>query len=284
MAVFREYDQAALDRQYNAREAVPDHPAVIARWDRAGAGVRDRFRGEIDLAYGDDRLETLDVFPAAGSRSPVLVFVHGGYWQWRDKADFLFLVPPWVEAGVTMVMVNYPLAPAAAIEEIVDSCRRAVAWVAARIGGMGGDPRRIWITGHSAGGHLTAAMVATDWRRYGFWQPPLAGGLAISGLYELEPIRLSYLNEVLSMDAPAAAACSPALHPPAEAPPLLAAVGGDETAEFHRQQRALVEAWRGAGLAIEEVPLPGRNHFTVLDALADPGHGLFRTLHSRLVG
>jgi arylformamidase len=256
----------------------------MQRWDRAGVGVRDRFPGRIDLAYGDGPLETVDVHPAESERTPVLLFVHGGYWQWRDKADFLFLVPPWVEAGVTVVLANYPLAPAAPMETIVDACRQAVAFTAGRIAGLGGDPRRIWLAGHSAGGHLVAEMIATDWRRFGFWTPPIAGGLAISGLYDLEPIRRTYLNEVLGMSRETAFAASPLHHPPAEAPPLLVAAGGEETDEFHRQQRTLVDAWHAAGLAIETVDLPGRNHFTVLDALADPEHSLFRTLHARLVG
>ena len=284
VAVFLGYDQVGLDAQYNARAAVPDHPAIIRRWDQAGVGVRDRYPGHLDQAYGDGVLETLDVHPAGDPAAPVLLFIHGGYWQWRDKADFLFLVPPWVEAGVTVVLANYPLAPAAAMEEIVDACRQAVAWTAARIGGLGGNPKRIWVVGHSAGGHLTAEMVATDWRKYGFWTPPIAGGLAISGLYELEPIRRSYLNEVLGMDPASANRLSPAGHPPETAPPLLTAVGGEETAEFHRQQAALTAEWRGAGLSVETIPLPGRNHFTVLDALADPGHDLFQALHARLVG
>src|SRR5690606_2745701 len=127
-------------------------------------------------------------------------------------------------------------------------------------------------------------MLATDWHRFGYAEPPLAGGLAISGLYELEPIRLSYLNEVLGMDAEAAQRNSPLLHPPAEAPPLLCAVGGDETPEFHRQQAALVKAWERAGLSVPALQLPGRNHFTVLDALADRNHPLFHALDTHLRG
>ncbi|MCC7275593.1 MAG: alpha/beta hydrolase [Alphaproteobacteria bacterium] len=284
MAVFREYDQAALDAQYNARAAVPDHPAVIQRWDLAGAAALDRLTVRPDLAYGDGLLETLDVYPAAAPGAPVLLFIHGGYWQWRDKKDFVFLAEPWVAAGATVVMINYPLAPVAGMDEIVDACRRAVAWTAARISAMGGDPARIWVAGHSAGGHLTAEMLATDWRGFGYMSAPVAGGFALSGLYELEPIRLTYLNEVLGMDAETARRNSPALHPPASAPPLLAAVGGAETAEFHRQQAALATAWRGAGLDVETVAAPGRNHFTILDAFIDPGHAVHRALRARLLG
>lgn len=286
MAVYLGYDQAALDEQYNARAAVPDHPSVIQRWDVAGAAASTRLRADLDIAYGDGALETLDIYrpDEDGRPAPVLVFLHGGYWQWRDKKDFVFLAEPWVAAGVVTVLVNYPLAPSATMDEIVDACRRAVAWTAARIGRHGGDRDSIWISGHSAGGHLTAAMLATDWRSFGFALPPMAGGLAISGLYELEPIRLSYLNAVLGMDADMARRHSPTLHPPAAAPPLLCAVGGAETAEFHRQQAALVDAWRAGGLEVATVDVPGRNHFTVLDAFADPGHDLFRTLRRRMPG
>ncbi len=281
MNVFLGYDQAALDAQYNARAAVPDHPSVIQRWDVIGAAAATRLPVTPDIAYGDGRLETLDIYgPVEGGSkpAPVLVYLHGGYWQWRDKKDFVFLAEPWVDAGWVVVMVNYPLAPAATMDEIVDACRRAVAWTAGRIGGHGGDPDRIRVAGHSAGGHLTAEILATDWRRFGYAEPPVAGGLAISGLYDLEPIRLTYLNEVLGMDAETARRNSPALHPPADAPPLLCAVGGDETPEFHRQQAALVDAWASAGLSVEMIEVPGCNHFTVLDAFADRNHPLFRAL------
>ncbi|BBK39784.1 esterase [Allostella sp. ATCC 35155] len=284
MPVFLGYDQTALDEQYNARAAVPDHPSVIQRWDIAGAAALTRLRAELDVAYGDGLRERLDIYrpEPAGAPQPVLLFIHGGYWQWRDKKDFVFLAEPWVEAGAVVVLVNYPLAPAAAMDEIVDACRRAVAWTVARVCGQDGAARRLWVAGHSAGGHLTAEMLATDWRSYGFALPPVAGGLAISGLYELEPIRLSYLNAVLGMDEQAAHRNSPALHPPRDASPLLCTVGGTETAEFHRQQAALVSAWRAQGLPVETIDAPGRNHFTVLDALADPTHALFRTLRLRM--
>ena len=286
MAVFLEYDQAALDGQYNARAAVPDHPAVIQRWDVAGAAAATRLSGDLDIAYGDGLLENLDIYrPATTSddrRSPVLIFLHGGYWQWRDKKDFVFVADAWVSAGVITVLVNYPLAPGATMDEIVDACRRAVAWTAARIARHGGDRDNIWIAGHSAGGHLTAEMLATDWRRFGYALPPMAGGLAISGLYELEPIRLSYLNAVLGMDAEMAERNSPARRPPADAPPLLCVAGGDETAEFHRQQAALVDAWRASGLAISTLDAPGRNHFTILDAFTDPADPLFQDLRRRM--
>ena len=285
MAVFLGYDQAALDEQYNARAAVPDHPSVIQRWDVAGAAASTRLDADLDRSYGDGILETLDIYRPSDMpdrRAPVLVFIHGGYWQWRDKKDFVFLAEPWVASGVVTVLVNYPLAPAAGMDEIVDACRRALAWTAARIARHGGDPHRIWVAGHSAGGHLTAELLATDWRSYGFALPPMAGGLAISGLYELEPIRLSYLNAVLGMDAEVVQRNSPALHPPGDAPPLLCAVGGSETAEFHRQQADMVAAWRSAGREVATVDVPGRNHFTVLDAFADPGHALFRALRDRM--
>ncbi|WP_170216508.1 alpha/beta hydrolase [Allostella humosa] len=258
---------------------------MIQRWDVRGAAAATRLEAVRDIAYGDGILETLDIYrpPApAGKPAPVLFFIHGGYWQWRDKKDFVFLAEPWVASGVVTVIVNYPLAPAAGMDEIVDACRRAVAWTAGRIARHGGDPHDIWLAGHSAGGHLTAEMLATDWRRFGYAMPPIAGGLAISGLYELEPIRRTYLNDVLGMDAETARRNSPLLHPPGECPPLICAVGGDETAEFHRQQAALVEAWSRAGRTVETMPLPGRNHFTVLDAFADPGHPLFVGLRQRM--
>jgi len=132
-------DPVWLDRMYNNRALVPDHAAHFSRWSTRSAQARSDLACELDVPFGPTPAETLDVFPAQGvtGPAPVLLFIHGGYWQWRDKKDFVFLAEPWVAAGATVVMLDYPLAPVASMDEIVDSCRRAVAWTASRIGGLG---------------------------------------------------------------------------------------------------------------------------------------------------
>lgn len=273
MPIFRDYDQAALDAQYNNRAAVPDAARYIERWPAASAAARARLGGRLDLAYGPHPRHRLDMFPAkAGGRAPVLAFIHGGYWQSLDKSVFSFVAAPFVEAGVTVAMLGYPIAPEAGMDEIVASIRLALLWLGRHAGEHGGDPQRLHLSGHSAGGHLTAYMMAEDWpAEPGLPAPLLKGGLALSGLYDLEPIRLSYLNKPLAMDAEVARRNSPVNRPGAPArQPLILAVGGAETDEFRRQQRDYAAQCRAAGWPVETIEVPGRNHFSVLESLADP--------------
>ena len=270
MPIFRDYDQAALDAQYNNRAAVADSARYIERWPAASKAARERLGGTLDLAYGPHPRHRLDIFPAKGGKAPVLAFIHGGYWQSLDKSVFSFVASPFVEAGVTVAMLGYPIAPEAGMDEIVASIRAALAWLGRHAGDHGGDPARLHLTGHSAGGHLTAYMMAEDFSaEAGLPQPLLKGGLALSGLYELEPIRLSYLNGPLRMDAAVARRNSPANRPVGRMP-LILAVGGAETDEFRRQQRDYAARCRQAGWPVGEIEVPGRNHFSVLEAMADP--------------
>ncbi len=263
MRVFRDYDQAGLDAQYNLRRRVPEHPEFIARWAAESAMARRALPCRLDLRYGDGPLETLDVFPAAHAGAPLLVFIHGGYWRTLDKGDFSLLAPAWTAAGVTLVSIDYPLAPAAALDDIVAACRRAVDWVRRHARDLGGDPAALHLAGHSAGAHL-AAMVMTE--------QPVAGACLLSGVYELEPVRLTpYVNDDLRLDAAAAARNSPIALRPAAPCPLLVAVGADETDEFVRQSRDMAAAW-SAETCLE---LPGRHHFSAVDALADGDDPLF---------
>jgi arylformamidase len=183
-----------------------------------------------------------------------------------------------------VAVVNYALCPAVTMDEIVRQMRAALVWLWRNAPRFGGDPGRIHVTGHSAGGHLTAALMVTDWTTHGLPATgptggPIAGGVAISGLYELEPIRLTYLNKALALDGQSARRNSPVFDvKPASgaSPPLVLAVGQRESKEFHRQQDIFARAWRAAGRPADEMDLPGLNHFSVLEAFCDPGHALFR--------
>ncbi|MFQ5983620.1 MAG: alpha/beta hydrolase, partial [Woeseiaceae bacterium] len=167
--LFRGYDRTALDAQYNARAAVPEHVEIVERWQRDGAVVRSEFAAHLDIAYGPSDAEKLDVFPARGpGPAPVQVFFHGGYWMSRNKSNFSFLARTFVPAGAVFVSVNYALLPTVDMDELVRQCRVAVAWTHDNIAAHGGDPDRIFVSGHSAGGHIVAMLMATDW-------PALAG-------------------------------------------------------------------------------------------------------------
>jgi arylformamidase len=218
----------------------------------------------LDISYDSERL---DLFPAERAAAPCLLFIHGGYWQALDKSDFSFLAPAFQDAGVALAVVNYTLAPKAGMDEIVRQNRAAMAWLYRNARAYGVDPERIHVAGHSAGGHLTAMVLATNWAAFGLDRNPVRGACAISGLYDLEPIRLCYLNDVLGLDAAAAERNSPLHHLPRQSPPLILSVGTGETDEFRRQQESFAAAWRAAGLPLEIADQPGDNHFDVVGRL-----------------
>lgn len=267
MALYRNYDKAGLDAQYFLRARVPEHPEYFQRWKEGSEAVRKSRPCRLDVRYD---VETIDVFPAAKTPAPCLLFIHGGYWQALDKSDFSYIVPVFQDAGVAVAVVNYTLAPKAKLDEIVRQNRAAVAWLHRNARDYGIDPARIHVSGHSAGGHLTATVLETDWTAFGLDHNPVRGACAISGLFDLEPIRLCYLNDVLGLDAAEAQRNSPIHHLPKRSPPLILSVGTGETDEFLRQQAEFATAWRKAGLPLEVADQPGDHHYSVVDRLAQP--------------
>jgi len=264
MALYRNYDRAGLDAQYFLRGRVPEHPEYFRRWAEDSAAVRRARPCRLDISYDSERL---DLFPAERAAAPCLLFIHGGYWQALDKSDFSFLAPAFQDAGVALAVVNYTLAPKAGMDEIVRQNRAAVAWLYRNARAYGVDPERIHVAGHSAGGHLTAMVLATNWAAFGLDRNPVRGASAISGLSDLEPIRLCYLNDVLGLDAAAAERNSPLHHLPRQSLPLILSVGTGETDEFRRQQESFAAAWRAVGLPLEIADQPGDNHFDVVGRL-----------------
>jgi arylformamidase len=289
--VFGNYDQAALDAQYNNRAAVPDHAAVIAAWKADSGAARSRLAGHLDLAYGPNAKTRLDIFPAAGAvsgnvpggsvrdgsvpdRAPVLAFIHGGYWQALDKSDFSCLAPFFNEAGITLAVIGYPLCPQATMREIVEHCQAAMGWLHYHIADHGGDPDRLFLSGHSAGGHLSALLSGSDWTAAGLPADLLKGAIPLSGLYELEPIRLSYLNEGVRLTPEDVRHYSPSLQTAVPACPLLLAVGGAETDEFLRQQRDYTARLTDQGCSLQSLEPTGLNHFTIVEAFRTAGTAL----------
>jgi len=266
--LYRGMDRAQLDAAYNNSAAVPERDAIVAGWATRSAAVRREREGHFDLKYGETPRERLDLFLAAPN-APTLAFIHGGYWQMFDKEPFAFLAEGLLPNGINLALVEYTLAPAARMDRIVGELRRSVGWLAEHLGDYGGDPDRLYVAGHSAGGHLTAMTMTLR---------AVRGGIAISGIYDLEPIRLNYLNVKLGLDAAEARRNSPILHLPPTAGPLVIAYGTNELPELCRQSIEYAGAWSERGLPGRLLPIDRADHFTILDALADPQGALTRAL------
>jgi arylformamidase len=269
-------DRAFLSREYNNRALVPEHPRHFARWAEASARARSSMICYLDRAYGASPGETLDIFPSRKGDGSALLFIHGGYWRSLDKRDFSFLAPAWVDAGVSLVVVNYDLCPKVSVERIVQQMLAASIWLYRHAEQYGMDEDRLFVSGHSAGGHLTAMMLAALWPVLDRSLPRnlYKGGLAVSGVYDLRPlVDVDWLNGDLRLDDGAAFKASPAFLPPATRSPLALAVGGLESSEFKRQNALLAERWKR--VLQEDIPMPGTDHFTVIDGLADASSALF---------
>ena len=277
---------------YNNRALVPDHADYLARWAKVSAAARASQACTLDVPYGGGVGEALDIFPAAkvlakvsakgASRgAPVLVFIHGGYWRSLDKADHSFVAPAFTARGACVVVPNYALCPGTrespvTLPHIALQMARALAWVHDHIAEHGGDPSRITVAGHSAGGHLAAMLLACIWPRVGAHLPAnlVRNALSVSGLHELESIRRApFLQQSLRLTPAQVARCSPAWFPAPAQGALYAVAGADESPEFERQAKLMVQAWGAARVPVCE-QIAARNHFSVLDALADPSHRL----------
>jgi len=282
------HDPAWLETQYNNRARVPDHPAVLERWAQASALARRESQPLLDVAYGSGAGETLDIFlpsrPVAGG-APVLVFIHGGYWRGLDKADHSFVAPAFNAQGVLVVVPNYALCPAVTVEHIALQMASMLAWVWRNVARHGGDPSRIALAGHSAGGHLATMLLTCRWKEVAPDLPPqpAAGALSISGLYDLEPLRHTpFLQGDLKLTPSSVARLSPAFFARPKGPKLYATVGLDESDEFLRQNRLIRDVWGPTAVPVCET-IAGANHFTVLNGLADPA-GRLHELALRLLG
>ncbi len=270
------YTVEFCEREYNNRALIPEHPQIFARWAEQAAATRRLRACLIDLNYGESAGERLDLFPARKDGAPLLVFIHGGYWRSLDKSDFSWLAPPFVNHGVSVALVNYGLSPKTPMEEIVRQMLRAHAWLYRNGDRFGFDPTRMFTAGHSAGAHLTAMMMAALWPAFASDLPAdlVRGDLAISGIYDLEPLLYApFVAADLQLTARRARMLSP-IHLPAATPaPLYTAVGGRETSEFRRQNALIGKAWPKN--LVRDVPMPRWHHLNVIDELADPESPLF---------
>jgi acetyl esterase/lipase len=272
LKLYRGMDGAALDAAYNNSAAVTDSPRILADFQVRSDRLRAAHNRHLDMRYGPADRNRIDYF-AADAPGPVLVFIHGGYWQMRAKENFSFLATGPLAHGIHVAFVGYTLAPEKKLGGIVDEVRTGIAWLAERVGDFGGDPTRIYVSGWSAGGHLTAMSLE---------EPAVKGGLAISGIFDLEPIRLCFLNDKLGLDTSEARRLSPLHHLPQYSMPLIITCGGGELPELQRQSETFSAARKKAGLPGRLARLPGYNHFTILEELAN-ADGTLTTLVRELM-
>jgi arylformamidase len=274
-AVYNGYSQEQLDGLLNARLMVPDNEVYTDRFSARSLETRDRANCRLDISYGPGPRERIDVFlPDGVYRPPANLFFHGGYWRSSDKERYSFIADAFNSYGAACVVVEYALVPAVTLDELIAQCRTAVAYVYSYAEELGVDRDRIYVSGHSAGGQIVGMLLADGWQqKQGVPTDVIKGGSGISGLYDMEAIRLSYLNETLGLDADAAARNSAYMQQPASAAPLVLAVGGDEREEFLRQNVLMHVAWKDKS-AVRPMVLHGLHHYSAVESMSDPSSAL----------
>lgn len=281
--VYRDFDQSELDRQYNSRGTVPDHTVYIRQYAERTREAKRSLACIDNLRYGEGPEETLDFYPAGKPGAPLQVFLHGGDWRALSKDDSGFAAPAFVAAGAAFVAVNFSLVPTATIAGMGAQVRRSLAWLWRNAAAQGGDPARIFVSGHSSGANLVGQLLLTDWAgAFGAPADLIKGALFMSGLGDLEPVRLSFRNAYLKLDEAMVTEVSLLRRKPCVRCPLIAAFGEGETDDYKRQCRAVAAYWSGQGNPVEVFELKGRNHFDAVLEWAEPESGLFRATRAMM--
>ena len=268
MMVYKHYSQEQLNDQYNNRLHVPDFAGYFERWERLSRKTEKEHYVLKDILYGTHPKESFDIFPSEKPDSKTIIFIHGGYWHLLDKTLFHFIAAAFLVRGVTTVFLNYPLAPENSISQIVLSCSNAIRWLHENIKRFNGSPTQLHVMGHSAGGHLASMLAVDEDLNY------LKSIISLSGLFSLEPLMLSNLNQVLGMDKETVMRNSPVLLEPRYICPLLLATGTDETDEFKNQSTDMYESWKNKHSCLTLLNVEGKNHYSILDAVIETGSSL----------
>lgn len=268
--IYRSFTKAELEREYSPSSCIPDINVFLRAYAERSRAARESCRMIANIPYGPHTDEIFDFFPAVSKNAPLQIFIHGGYWQALSKNDSSFAAPDFVRAGIAFVTLNYSLAPQAALDEIVRQCRAATAWLYRNAEQLGFAKNRIFVSGSSAGAHLAAMVAATNWQRdYNLPNGLVKGCTAVSGVFDLEPIRFTDVDAPLLLDAETARRNSPLFLRPIVPAKLIVCWGDNETAEFKRQSLEFAAAWENVENATEVFEMAGYNHFDVILALGD---------------
>ena len=258
-------DRANLDAQYNNRALVPNHVQLYKNWAPLSAKVFDDYKFHKDVVYGPSPRELIDIIlPEGKGPHPVMIYIHGGYWMSREKSDQTFIAPAFADAGIAFALIEYDLMPKVTMSDIVTQCQSAAIFIHRHADIYNLDSSKIFISGHSAGGHLTAILASTDWSRFDCPQDMLKGGCALSGIYDLSPVRHTYIQEVIGLTDRDVAEYSPLNFKNKASIPLVVAAGGSESEAFRHQSRGLVNAWNKDSSTCTYIEPTGLNHFTIL--------------------
>lgn len=272
-----------LNIEYLPRLTVPNVEEYLENAAQRSAAARQKLTSHIDVSYGDSPRQAFDIFPAERGGASVFCFIHGGYWRALDKSVYSNVAGPMVAAGATVALPDYDLCPDVTIPDIVDQIRRALVWVQGNISRYNGDPGRVFVSGHSAGGHLTGMMMATDWNgMFGLPADLIKGAAPLSGLFDIEPHRHTDLQADIRLTAEMAAANSPQRLPLHFNGSVICAVGGGESGSFHRQSKDFTAKCQEHGLTCEYVETGTDDHFGITDRLGDADDGLTQSIIAQM--
>ena len=275
--VYRNYTQQELDRQYEHRHIVPNLEEFTSRSQAESVRIRKSLKAQLDVAYGPDARHCVDIYPASGSRAPLVVWFHGGRWSMGSKNLSCQPAEALTRAGITFVAANFRQAPDNRMDTIIDDARLAIKWAYDNAASFGADRDRLYVLGQSSGAHMGGMMAVTDWASRGLPAGVVKGATLVSGMYDLEPVRLTFRNDALKLDKDSAARNSPILHIPKRGCPLVIGYGALESDEFKRQSRDFAAAWNKAANPCELIEREGHHHYSLGPDLNDPASPLVQS-------
>ena len=274
-----------LEKGYNVRLLVDDFDGLIEKWSKWSEDFRANANSSLNCQYGDGEKDKLDIFRCGKPNAPLFIFVHGGYWQRGDKSVYSFVAKSFVSSGIDVALIGYQLCPGASMTNIVEKIREAIIWIWNNADDYSISKHRINVSGHSAGGHITGMILATDWKEVSKNLPDnlVKTGIPISGLYQLNPIRETTIADALGLDDAESLALSPHFFEPQTQAPILVTLGGGETPEFHWQTDNFVNKWKGFKASLDYFAEPDVDHFGVVERLANFESQIFTKVKSFLI-
>jgi arylformamidase len=279
---YKGFRKEEMEFHFDPRSATPDHERWAEERRKASMKVRATLKSRLNVPYGSSARQVMDIFPADKPGAPVFVHIHGGYWRGGSKDDNCHFAELFVQAGATVVLVEYDLCPAVTVTEIVRQARAAIAWVYRNISNYGGDPSKLYVSGLSAGGHLVVMALGHDWEKEGFPRRLIKGAFAISGVYDLDAVLHVGVNQEIRLTPETALENSPFLHPPLPHTPLVFVVGAAEPRGWKQMSEDLFRLCKTRGVECEYLEIPGAHHYALSSHMADPtsplSHAIFRQM------